>query len=63
MEMLSYAEHLTHVLKGPDVVLNKPISTTVNAMVHNNPTVSKAEYHLLPSSTTLFEQHAHTKTS
>ena len=38
--MLSYPGHLTHILQGPDVVLNKPISTTVNGMVHNNPLIS-----------------------
>ena len=40
IEMLSYPGHLTQILQGPDVLLNKPISTTVNAMVHNNPLIS-----------------------
>ena len=40
IEMLSYPGHLTHILQGPDVVLNKPVSTTVNAMVHNNTLIS-----------------------
>ena len=40
IEMLSYPRHLTHILQGTDVVLSKPISTTVNAMVHNNPLIS-----------------------
>ena len=36
IEILCYAGHLTHVLQGPDVVLNKPVSTIVDNMIHNN---------------------------
>ena len=40
LEMLAYPGHLTHILQGPDVVLNKPISTVVDSMLHNKPTIS-----------------------
>ena len=40
IEMLCYPGHLTHILQGPDVVLNKPISTIVDDMVYNNPLIS-----------------------
>ena len=36
IEILCYPGHLTHVLQGPDVVLNKPISTIVDDMIHSN---------------------------
>ena len=35
-EILCYPGHLTHVLQGHDVVLNKPISMVVDNMIHNN---------------------------
>ena len=35
LEILFYPGHLTHILQGPDVVLNKPISTVVSTMLHN----------------------------
>ena len=40
IEVLCYPGHLTHILQGPDVVLNKPISTRVDKMIHNNPIIS-----------------------
>ena len=40
LEMVTYPGHLTHILQGPDVVLNKPISTIVDNMVHNKPLLS-----------------------
>ena len=40
IEMLCYPGHLTHILQGPDVVLNKPISTQVESMIYNNPVIS-----------------------
>ena len=40
IEMLCYPGHLTHILQGPDVVLNKPISSVVDKMIHNKPIVS-----------------------
>ena len=40
IEMLCYPGHLTHILQGPDVVLNKPLSTQVGNMVHRNPQIS-----------------------
>jgi hypothetical protein len=40
IEMLCYPGHLTHILQGPDVVLNKPISTIVDKMIHNKPIIS-----------------------
>ena len=40
IEMLCYPGHLTHILQGPDIVLNKPISTIVDDMVYNNPLIS-----------------------
>ena len=39
-EMLCYLEHLTHILQGPDIALNKPISSVVDKMIHNKPIVS-----------------------
>ena len=33
LEILCYPGHLTHILQGPDVVLNKPISTIVDDML------------------------------
>ena len=36
IEILCYPGHLTHILQGPDVVLNKPINTVVEDMIHNN---------------------------
>ena len=38
--MLCYPGHLSHILQGPDVVLNKPLSTEVEHLVFNNPLVS-----------------------
>ena len=35
LEIFFYPGHLTHILQGPDVVLNKPISTVVSTMLHN----------------------------
>ena len=40
IEMFCYPGHLTHILQGPDVVLNKPISTFVDRMLHNNALIS-----------------------
>ena len=40
IEMLCYPGHLTHILQGPDVVLNKPISTRVENCIYNNARVS-----------------------
>ena len=40
IEILCYPGHLTHILQGPDVVLNKPISTKVENMIYSNPLVS-----------------------
>ena len=40
LEMITYPGHLTHILQGPDVVLNKPISTIVDNMIHNKPIIS-----------------------
>ena len=36
IEVLCYPGHLTHILQGPDVVLNKPLKTNVDAMIQNN---------------------------
>ena len=36
IEILLYPGHLTHILQGPDVVLNKPISVIVDRMIQNN---------------------------
>ena len=36
LEMLTYPGHLTHILQGPDVVLNKPISTKLQHMIETN---------------------------
>lgn len=35
IEMLSYPSHSTQTLQGPDVVLNKIISSVVEKMIHN----------------------------
>ena len=40
IEMLCYPGHLTHILQGPDVVLNKPISCQVEDMLYTNPLVT-----------------------
>ena len=40
IQMICYPGHLTHVLQGPDVVLNKPIPTQVENMVYSNPIIS-----------------------
>ena len=40
IEVLCYPGHLTHILQGPDVVLNKPISALVERWVRNNARVS-----------------------
>ena len=44
IEILAYPGHLTHVLQGPEVVLNRRIKTIVDNFVHN---------HLLVSGTTI----------
>lgn len=36
IEVICYPGHLTHILQGPDVVLNKPLKTNVDAMIQNN---------------------------
>ena len=36
IEVLCYPGHLTHILQGPDVVLNKPLKTNVDSMIQNN---------------------------
>ena len=38
--MLCYLGHLTHILQGPDTVLNNPISSIVDKMIHNKPIIS-----------------------
>ena len=38
--MLCYPGHLTHILQGPDVVLNKPISAIEDKMIHIKPIIS-----------------------
>ena len=38
--MFCYPGHLIHILQGPGVVLNKPISTFVDRMLHNNTLIS-----------------------
>ena len=40
IEMLCYPGHLTHILQGPDAVLNKPISTRVENFISNNSLLS-----------------------
>ena len=40
VEMLCYPGHLTHILQGPDVVLNKPLSTQIENLVFTNPQIS-----------------------
>ena len=40
IEVLCYPGHLTHILQGPDVVLNKPISSRVENWIENNTRVS-----------------------
>ncbi len=40
IDMLSYPGHLTHILQGPDVTLNKPISRIVDKMIHSKATIS-----------------------
>ena len=36
IEILCYPGHLSHILQGPDVVLNKPLKTNVESMIQNN---------------------------
>ena len=38
--MLCYPGNLTHILQVSDVVLNIPISSVVNKMIHNKPIIS-----------------------
>lgn len=40
LEFLCYPGHLTHILQGPDVVLNKPISSRVDQWISNNIRIS-----------------------
>ena len=45
IEMLYYPGHLTHILQGPDVVLNKPISSIVDQIIHKKSIISGKWYH------------------
>ena len=38
--MLCYPGYLTHILQGPDVVLNKPINTEIENILQNNQLLS-----------------------
>ena len=40
IEMLCYRGNLTHNLQGRDMVLNKPISSVIDKMIHNKPIIS-----------------------
>ena len=40
IEMLSYPSHSTQTLQGPDVVLNKIISSVIEKMIHSKPKIS-----------------------
>ena len=39
IEVLCYPGHLTHILQGPDVVLNKPISAIEDKTIHIKPII------------------------
>ena len=40
IKMLYYLGHLIHILLGPDVVFNKPISSVVDKMIDRKPVIS-----------------------